>query len=184
VTPEPGPTRPEPTGVGPARVFVYGTLRPGGVFWFQALAGRVSAVSSTVRVAGLHLVNGPGYPMAVRAVTQESSSQGMPPSGVVGEVVDIPMPLARAVLADLDRIEGVPHLFERITIDGVCVYVAAASAAGRAGDGTLGADTPSESVAVTGVAIGSVVASGDWFDVAPAARHAWQVEMGRDYSGA
>jgi hypothetical protein len=113
--------------------------------------------------------------MAVRAIDRST-----PPSGVVGEIVNIPTPLARAVLGDLDRIEGVPHLFERITMDSVWVYVATADTAGRSVSAGTGSGTWDESA----LAMGSVVTTGDWFDVAPAARRAWQTEMGRDYSGA
>jgi len=169
------------------RVFVYGTLRPGGVFWAQALAGRVTNVSATVRIDGLHLIDGPGYPLAVRgdddlrvdagagagagAVAGVAGDiAGGRASGVVGEVVDVPLSLATAVLADLDRIEGVPALFERIRIGGVWVYMASARTA---------------TLTSTGLAAGgTLVVSGDWFDVAPTARAAWEREMGRSYVGA
>jgi hypothetical protein len=115
--------------------------------------------------------------MAVRVIDRST-----PPSGVVGEIVNIPTPLARAVLSDLDRIEGVPHLFERITMDSVWVYVATADTDGRSVGAATGAS--SEALDESALAMGSVVTTGDWFDVAPAARRAWQTEMGRDYSGA
>jgi gamma-glutamylcyclotransferase (GGCT)/AIG2-like uncharacterized protein YtfP len=159
------------------RVFVYGTLRPGGVFWTQALAGRVTNVSATVRIDGLHLIDGPGYPLAVRGdgdarvdTDADAGAAGGRASGVVGEVVDVPLPLATAVMADLDRIEGVPALFERIDIDGVWVYVASTGAAQATRPGMPTA--------------GTLVTSGDWFDVAPTARAAWEREMGRGYIGA
>lgn len=160
-----GPT----THTGMVRVFVYGTLRPGGVFWTQALVGRVTNVSDTMRIGGLHLIDGPSYPLAVRGDGGDDAAGGRA-SGVVGEVVDVPVALAATVLADLDRIEGVPALFERISIDGVWVYVASTGIAhvtrpGRPTTGTL-------------------VNSGDWFDVAPTARAAWEREMGRGYVGA
>lgn len=158
-----GPT----THTGLVRVFVYGTLRPGGNYWNQALAGRVTSVSATVRIDGLHLIDGPGYPMAVRG---DGDVAGGRASGVVGEVVDVPLPLAATVLADLDHIEGVPALFERIDIDGVWVYVAST--------GTAPVTRPGMPTA------GTLVTSGDWFDVAPTARAAWEREMGRGYVGA
>ncbi len=74
------------------------------------------------------------------------------------------------MLADLDRIEGVPALFERIDIDGVWVYVAST--------GTAQVTRPGMPTA------GTLVTSGDWFDVAPTARAAWEREMGRGYVGA
>lgn len=163
------------------RVFVYGTLRPGGVFWTQALAGRVTNVSATVRINGLSLIDGPGYPLAVRGDGDacvaidagsgpDADAAGEWASGVVGEVVDVPVALAATVLADLDRIEGVPALFERISIDGVWVYVAST--------GTAQVTRPGMPTT------GTLVTSGDWFDVAPTARAAWEREMGRGYVGA
>ena len=153
--PAPGDVAPHdtPRGAGAAtRVFVYGTLRPGGRFWHQALAGRVAAVGPTVRLPGLQLWDGPGFPLAVGGGTVKS---------VVGEVVSIVPGHAAGVMADLDRIEAVGELFDRVDRDGVWVYVATAS-----GLSACGAER---------------IASGDWFDVDPEARAAWEQLMGVPY---
>lgn len=139
------------------RLFVYGTLRPGGRFWEQ-IADLVSAVGSTGTLTGYRLIAGPSYPLATPAPDGE-----FPTTGVVGEPVEVDDAVAGQLLAITDTIEGAPELFGRVEVAGMWCYLA----------------TPQTLVEVGG----TPVASGDWFDVDPSAREAWEAALAMPYVG-
>lgn len=138
-------------------VFVYGTLRPGGQHW-ASLSPWVRAVGATGVLDGHHLFAGPAYPLAAPA----PAGWG-PATGVVGEAVEVDDSAAGEVLEHLDAVEGAPELFRRVQVAGMWLYLATAA--------TL--------LEVAGQA----VASGDWFDVEPSARGAWERALAMPYGG-
>ena len=140
------------------RLFVYGTLRPGGRYWSESLGPFVAAVSPTLVLPGFELFRGPGYPVAAASPLGADAA-----SGVVGEIVTVEAKWAGVVLASLDRIEGHPTLFRRIDVDGMWFYTAT--------------DTTLLDLA------GTPISSGDWFDIDDAAQRAWSAELGRTYVG-
>jgi len=140
------------------RLFVYGTLRPGGRFW-DRLAPWVREVGATGTLRGHSLFAGPDYPLAAPA----PDGWG-PATGVVGEPVVVDDAAAEEALAVVDTIEGAPELFQRVAVaDGMWVYVA----------------TPATLLEVAGVE----VPTGDWFDARPAARAAWETALAVPYPG-
>ncbi|MFI6204957.1 gamma-glutamylcyclotransferase family protein [Streptomyces sp. NPDC051041] len=126
--------------------FVYGTLRPGEPNHALFLRGRTRA-EEPARLRDAVLYAGPGYPYAVAE-----------PGGVVhGELVTARPEEYRALLAELDRLEGYTpggarNLYERVERRVVCdggearawVYLAAPAVAARLRNG------------------GTRVAGGDW----------------------
>ncbi|MGI5341551.1 gamma-glutamylcyclotransferase family protein [Streptomyces sp. CA-181903] len=82
-------------GEAPLPVFVYGTLRRGGVNYAAFLRGR-TADEVPARLAGAVLYEGPGYPFAVTA----------PAGEVRGELMTLAPAGHAAVLAALDELEG------------------------------------------------------------------------------
>jgi gamma-glutamylcyclotransferase (GGCT)/AIG2-like uncharacterized protein YtfP len=140
------------------RLFVYGTLRPGGRYWAEELSAYVEAVSPTVIMPGLDLFGGPGFPIAATNPLGDDAA-----TGVVGEVVAAQPKWTGVVLERLDVIEGHPRLFERVERDGVWVYVATPATLDRLGT--------------------RQVPSGDWFDLDDDAQRAWSAEVGRQYVG-
>ena len=144
-------------------IFVYGTLRPGGLFWDQ-LAPWVSEVGPTGVLGGHRLLAGDDYPLAVPAPHgAEGADDAEGPVGVVGEPVVVAGEHAAGALRVVDAIEGVPDLFTRVEVGGLWVYVA----------------TPDTRL-TAGL---RVVASGDWFDVEPGAARAWEATLGTPYLG-
>jgi gamma-glutamylcyclotransferase (GGCT)/AIG2-like uncharacterized protein YtfP len=155
----------------PDAVFVYGTLRPGGRFWNQVLASRAVVVSPPQRLMGLALLAGPGFPLAVRC---EPSADGSPPAsapaevtavhpctGIVGECVTVSDADLAGVLSDLDQVEGVPDLFERVRVAGLWMYLAT--------NATIASHR------------GQPVTTGDWLDWDRDARCAWEHDRGHPY---
>lgn len=88
-------------------VFVYGTLRPGcgnDSLWVRRAACRYDG---DCFVAGFRLVTNGAFPYALPAEDEVS----------VGALV-YPHPAAEAeVMARLDALEGVPHHYERLSVD-------------------------------------------------------------------
>lgn len=140
------------------RLFVYGTLRPGGRYWPHALALFVEAVSPTVVMPGLDLFGGPGFPVAATNPLGDDAA-----TGVVGEVITVEAKWGGVVLDRLDEIEGHPRLFRREERDGIWVYIATAGTLEKFGT--------------------RQVPSGDWFDLDDDAQRAWSAEVGREYVG-
>lgn len=138
-------------------LFVYGTLRPGGRFWSQ-VAPWVDDVSATVRLDGLNLFAGPGYPLAAESPEGWGAARG-----VVGEVLSVDDATSSEALGVVDRIEGEPHLFRRIERGGWWAYVA----------------TPSTLLDLAG----QPIPTGDWFDLDTGAREAWEETLRRAYVG-
>ena len=92
-----------------ARVFVYGTLKPGQHRW-PALARFADGEQVDARVPGLLFDPGWGWPAAVFDPDH--------PEDVPGVVVAIAPESIREALATLDDIEGVAAgLFERVLLD-------------------------------------------------------------------
>lgn len=144
-------------------LFVYGTLRPGGPYWQEFLAGWDLPTSDTTRLADLVLVAGPGYPLAVRR--HEPAGAELPglstAAGVVGEVVTVPDAASNELFRDLDALEGVPELFTRECVDGLWVYLA----------------TPA-TVADLG---GEILSHGDWLLADDSTRAGWEQVRGCPY---
>jgi gamma-glutamylcyclotransferase (GGCT)/AIG2-like uncharacterized protein YtfP len=137
-------------------LFVYGTLRPGGRYWQEFLAGRDLPMSAPTRVADLVLLAGPGYPLAVRRHDLAGAGLLAPDSaaGVVGEVITVPGGASNELLDDLDALEGVPELFTRECIDGLWVYLATPATVANLG--------------------GEILTHGDWLLTDDPSRDAWE----------
>ncbi|KAB7844989.1 gamma-glutamylcyclotransferase family protein [Streptomyces mobaraensis] len=95
----------------PLPVFVYGTLRRGGVNYDAFLRGRTAGEVPAL-LAGAVLYEGPGYPFAVSA----------PAGEIRGELMTLAPAGRAAVLAALDELEGhrpgdPGNLYDRVVRD-------------------------------------------------------------------
>jgi gamma-glutamylcyclotransferase (GGCT)/AIG2-like uncharacterized protein YtfP len=165
-------------------VFVYGTLRPGGRFHDTGFEDDAVAVTGPVRLSGLALHEGPGWPLTV----------ANPDATVVGEVITVAESAAAKVLERLDAIEGAPILFERHLLASPVALMRSTppltTPLPRAPEGVTTGDPLGLTVGVwlyvaTLSTIrdhaGPQIPSGDWFDLDPAAREAWERTLGRRY---
>ena len=121
-----------------AKVFVYGTLRAGGAL--HAHMKGADLVCSAGGVRGFAMFDLGFYPAVEPMQT--------PHAVVVGEVYEVDA----ALLAHLDRVEGVPSLYRRTLVDVVV------------GGGSDGDDTVEAFIYVMqpGQARGDYVHGGDW----------------------
>jgi len=96
----------EGDGLGgvPLRVFVYGTLKPGGRYWPTYCQGRVGRVEPARVCGALFDLPAHGYPAMVDAA--ECALAGFRAGWVFGMLLEVPRPLAVEALAGFDRLEG------------------------------------------------------------------------------
>lgn len=135
-------------------VFVYGTLRPGGLYHPSYLLGRTTA-EEPATLSGVVLHEGPGYPYAL-----EEDAADVEPGVVRGELMTLAEDGYERVLAALDQLE------EYRPGDPASLYLRAVREVTRTRDG---ARVPAwvylaaPRLAARLRAEGRVIAGGDWF---------------------